>query len=173
MLRDLDNHNKKTKRFLKNNFNKAEWVIGAIDQRRRTLYSVMKQIINYQPEFFNGNVDKLKPMRLKDISYSIGLDISTVSRATRGKYVETPYGIFELKYFFTENHTLFDGEQISVREVKLALKKIIDEEDKNNPLSDDHLKEELMQCGYSIARRTVAKYRDQLNLPVARLRRKI
>ena len=173
MLRDLDNHNKKTKRFLKNNFIKAEWVIGAIDQRRRTLYSVMKQIINYQPDFFNGNVDKLKPMRLKDISHSIGLDISTVSRATRGKYVETPYGIFELKYFFTENHTLFDGEQISVREVKLALKKIIDEEDKNNPLSDDHLKEELMQCGYSIARRTVAKYRDQLNLPVARLRRKI
>ena len=173
MLNDLETHNTKTKKFLKNNFNKAEWVIGAIDQRRTTLYNVMKQIINHQPAFFDGNIDKLTPMRLKDISDIIGLDISTVSRATRGKYVETPYGIFELKYFFTDNHTLFDGVEISVRDVKLALKKIIDNEDKNNPLSDDDLMEALKHSGYSIARRTVTKYRDKLNLPNARLRRKI
>ena len=173
MISDLDAHNKKTKSFLKNNFNKAKWVIEAIDQRRKTLYMVMQQIIIYQQEFFNGNIDTLKPMRLKDISDIIGLDVSTISRATRGKYVETPYGIFELKYFFTENHLLFDGEKISVSKVKLTLKKIIDNEDKSNPLSDDDLKESLLKFGYSIARRTVAKYRDQLNLPVARLRKKI
>ena len=171
MFNDLKSQNTKTKKFLKNNFNKAEWVIGAIEQRRKTLYNVMKQIINHQPEFFDGNIDKLTPMKLKNISDILGLDVSTISRSTRGKYVETPYGIFELKYFFTDNHTLFDGKEISVQEVKLALKKIIDNEDKDNPLNDDDLKEALKQSGYSIARRTVAKYRDQLNLPNARLRR--
>ena len=173
MFNDLQSQNKKTKKFLKNNFNKAEWVIGAIDQRRKTLYNVMKQIINHQPAFFDGKIDKLIPMRLKDISDILGLDVSTISRSTRGKYVETPYGIFELKYFFTDNHTLFDGKEISVQEVKLALKKIVENEDKDNPLNDDDLKKELNKSGYSIARRTVAKYRDQLNLPSARLRRKI
>ena len=173
MFNDLQSQNKKTKIFLKNNFNKADWVIGAIDQRRKTLYKVMKEIINHQPDFFDGNIDKLMPMRLKDISDILGLDVSTISRSTRGKYVETPYGIFELKYFFTDNHTLFDGKEISVQEVKLALKKIVENEDKDNPLNDDDLKEELKKSGYSIARRTVAKYRDQLNLPSARLRRKI
>ena len=173
MMNDLDGQNKKTKKFLKNNFNKAEWVIGAIDQRRKTLFDVMNQIIIHQPEFFDGNIEKLSPMRLKDISDIIGLDISTVSRATRGKYVETPYGIFELKSFFTDDYTLFDGEKISVQEVKMALKKIIDKEDKNNPLNDDELKEVLKQYGYTIARRTVAKYRDQLKIPNIRLRKKI
>ncbi|MDC0215234.1 RNA polymerase factor sigma-54 [Candidatus Marinimicrobia bacterium] len=173
MFNDLKSQNTKTKNFLKNNFNKAEWVLGAIDQRRKTLYNVMKQIINNQPEFFDGNLDKLIPMRLKDISDILGLDVSTISRSTRGKYVETPYGIFELKYFFTDNHTLFDGKEISVKEVKLALKKIIDNEDKDNPLNDDNLKEALKHSGYLIARRTVAKYRDQLKIPKARLRRKI
>ena len=129
MMNDLDGQNKKTKKFLKNNFNKAEWVIGAIDQRRKTLFEVMNQIIIHQPEFFDGNIEKLSPMRLKDISDIIGLDISTVSRATRGKYVETPYGIFELKSFFTDDYILFDGEKISVQEVKMALKKIIDKEE--------------------------------------------
>ena len=173
MMNDLDGQNKKTKKFLKNNFNKAEWVIGAIDQRRKTLFEVMNQIIIHQPEFFDGNIEKLSPMRLKDISDIIGLDISTVSRATRGKYVETPYGIFELKFFFTDDYTLFDGEKVSVQEVKMALKKIIDKEDKNNPLNDDDLKEALKQYGYTIARRTVAKYRDQLKIPNIRLRKKI
>ena len=173
MMNDLDGQNKKTKKFLKNNFNKAEWVIGAIDQRRKTLFEVMNQIIIHQPEFFDGNIEKLSPMRLKDISDIIGLDISTVSRATRGKYVETPYGIFELKSFFTDDYTLFDGEKVSVQEVKTALKKIIDKEDKNNPLNDDDLKEALKQYGYTIARRTVAKYRDQLKIPNIRLRKKI
>ena len=110
MFNDLKSQNTKTKNFLKNNFNKVEWVTGAIDQRRKTLYNVMKQIINNQPEFFDGNLDKLIPMRLKDISDILGLDVSTISRSTRGKYVETPYGIFELKYFFTDNHTLFHGK---------------------------------------------------------------
>ena len=173
MMNDLDGQNKKTKKFLKNNFNKAEWVIGAIDQRRKTLFEVMNQIIIHQPEFFDGNTEKLSPMRLKDISDIIGLDISTVSRATRGKYVETPYGIFELKSFFTDDYTLFDGVKVSVQEVKMALKNIIDKEDKNNPLNDDDLKEGLKQYGYTIARRTVAKYRDQLKIPNIRLRKKI
>ena len=133
----------------------------------------MNEIINCQSEFFKGNIEELRPMKLQDIAESIDMDISTVSRATRGKYVETPYGIYELKYYFTESITLNDGKEISTHQVKLALKELIKNEDKHNPISDEELKDKLKKLGYPVARRTVAKYRDQLQLPVARLRKEL
>ena len=173
MTDDLDSQTTKTKKFLKHNYNSAKWFIQAVEQRRETLVSVMNEIINRQSEFFKGNIEELRPMKLQDIAESIDMDISTVSRATRGKYVETPYGIYELKYYFTESITLNDGKEISTHQVKLALKELIKNEDKHNPLSDEELKDKLKKLGYPVARRTVAKYRDQLQLPVARLRKEL
>ena len=173
MTDDLDSQTTKTKKFLKHNYNSAKWFIQAVEQRRETLVSVMNEIINRQSEFFKGNIEELRPMKLQDIAESIDMDISTVSRATRGKYVETPYGIYELKYYFTESITLNDGKEISTHQVKLALKELIKNEDKHNPISDEELKDKLKKLGYPVARRTVAKYRDQLQLPVARLRKEL
>ena len=173
MTDDLDSQTTKTKKFLKHNYNSAKWFIQAVEQRRETLVSVMNEIINRQSEFFKGNIEELRPMKLQDIAESIDMDISTVSRATRGKYVETPYGIYELKYYFTESITLNDGKEISTHQVKLGLKELIKNEDKHNPLSDEELKDKLKKLGYPVARRTVAKYRDQLQLPVARLRKEL
>ena len=173
MTDDLDYQTTKTKKFLKHNYNSAKWFIQAVEQRRETLVSVMNEIINRQSEFFKGNIEELRPMKLQDIAESIDMDISTISRATRGKYVETPYGIYELKYYFTESITLNDGKEISTHQVKLALKELIKDEDKHNPLSDEELKDKLIKLGYPVARRTVAKYRDQLQLPVARLRKEL
>ena len=173
MTDDLDSQTTKTKKFLKHNYNSAKWFIQAVEQRRETLVSVMNEIINRQSEFFKGNIEELRPMKLQDIAESIDMDISTVSRATSGKYVETPYGIYELKYYFTESITLNDGKEISTHQVKLALKELIKNEDKHNPLSDEELKDKLKKLGYPVARRTVAKYRDQLQLPVARLRKEL
>ena len=173
MTDDLDSQTTKTKKFLKHNYNSAKWFIQAVEQRRETLVNVMNEIINRQSEFFKGNIEELRPMKLQDIAESIDMDISTVSRATRGKYVETPYGIYELKHYFTESITLNDGKEISTHQVKLALKELIKDEDKHNPLSDEELKDKLIKLGYPVARRTVAKYRDQLQLPVARLRKEL
>ena len=173
MIDDLDSQTKKTKKFLKHNYNSAKWFIQAVEQRRETLVNVMNEIINRQSEFFKGNIEELRPMKLQDIAESIDMDISTVSRATRGKYVETPYGIYELKHYFTESITLNDGKEISTHQVKLALKELIKDEDKHNPLSDEELKNKLKKHGYPVARRTVAKYRDKLKLPVARLRKEL
>ena len=173
MIDDPDFQTKKTKKFLKHNYNSAKWFIQAIEQRRDTLVNVMNEIINRQSEFFKGNIEELRPMKLQDIAESIDMDISTVSRATRGKYVETPYGIYELKHFFTDSITLNDGKEISTQQVKLALKELIKDEDKHNPFSDEELKDKLIKLGYPVARRTVAKYRKQLQLPVARLRKEL
>ena len=173
MIDDLDSQTKKAKKFLKHNYTSAKWFIQAVEQRRETLVNVMNEIINRQSEFFKGNIEELRPMKLQDIAESIDMDISTVSRATRGKYVETPYGIYELKHYFTESITLNDGKEISTHQVKLALKELIKDEDKHNPLSDEELKDKLIKLGYPVARRTVAKYRDQLQLPVARLRKEL
>ena len=173
MIDDLDSQTTKAKKFLKHNYTSAKWFIQAVEQRRETLVNVMNEIINRQSEFFKGNIEELRPMKLQDIAESIDIDISTVSRATRGKYVETPYGIYELKHYFTESITLNDGKEISTYQVKLALKELIKDEDKHNPLSDEELKDKLIKLGYPVARRTVAKYRDQLQLPVARLRKEL
>ena len=173
MIDDLDSQTTKAKKFLKHNYTSAKWFIQAVEQRRETLVNVMNEIINRQSEFFKGNIEELRPMKLQDIAESINMDISTISRATRGKYVETPYGIYELKHYFTESITLNDGKEISTHQVKLALKELIKDEDKHNPLSDEELKDKLIKLGYPVARRTVAKYRDQLQLPVARLRKEL
>ena len=173
MIDNPDSQTPKTKKFLKYNFNSAKWFIQAIEQRRDTLVNVMNEIINRQSEFFKGNIEELRPMKLQDIAESIDMDISTISRATRGKYVETPYGIYELKHYFNNSITLNDGKEISTYRVKLALRQLIKDEDKHNPFSDEELKDKLIKRGYPVARRTVAKYRDQLKLPVARLRKEL
>ena len=164
---------KDAKRFIKSKMDSANWFIEAIQQRRSTLVHVMRSIIKFQPEWFGGDTEYLRPLKLQDISNEIGMDISTISRSTRGKYVDTPYGIFELKHFFTDSIKLNDGLEIGTYVIKRSLDKIINSENKQKPLSDDELVIELDQNGYNLARRTVAKYRDQLGYPVARLRKEI
>lgn len=162
-----------TQKFLKNKFDSATWFIQAIIQRRSTLKLVMKSIIKYQANFFQGEIDILKPMRLKDIADDIEMDISTISRSTRGKYVDTPYGIFELKFFFSDKYSLSNGQEISTKVIKDLLKDLIKEENKDKPLTDIDLSRKMKKNGFPIARRTVTKYREQLQFPVARLRRQI
>ena len=164
---------KKAKSFIKKKVDNAIWFVDAISERRKTLTDVMREIIKRQPEFFRGNVDQLRPMKLQDIADELELDVSTVSRSTRGQYVDTTYGIFELKSFFTEGMVTSSGEEISTMQIKRLLKELLDEEDKRRPCTDDKLKELLNERGYPVARRTVAKYREQLHVPVARLRKQI
>jgi len=162
-----------TQKYLKEKFDSASWFIHAIEQRRHTLTAVMEAIIKRQQEFFKGKIELLVPMKLQDIADDIDLDISTISRSTRGKYVDTPYGIFELKSFFTEGYKLESGEEVSTKAIKDLLKKLIDDEDKSSPLTDTDLANQLRDEGFPVARRTVAKYREQLHFSVARLRRKL
>lgn len=162
----------RTRAFIKGKIDSANWFIESIRQRRRTLMNVMKTIVALQEDFFRFGED-LKPMILKDIAERIGMDISTVSRVVNGKYVQTRFGVFELKYFFSEGVATESGETVSNTEVKNALQLIISEEDKSKPLSDQELAEALNEKGYKVARRTVSKYREQLNEPVARLRKQI
>ena len=164
---------KETQNYLNEKFNAASWFIQAIEQRRNTLTLVMKAIINRQPAFFDGKVSSLIPMKLQDIADDIKMDISTISRSTRGKYVDTPYGIFELKSFFTESYTLESGKAVSTSSIKNLLKELIKEEKKDSPLTDTDLADKLKLKGFPVARRTVAKYREQLQFPVARLRREL
>ena len=161
------------KRFIKDKMDLANWFIEAIHQRRVTMVNVMRLIIKFQPEWFAGNMNYLRPLKLQDIADVIKMDISTISRSTRGKYVDTPYGIFELKHFFTDSIELKDGRILGTFVIKKALEKIIHNEDKQSPFSDDILVNKLGQEGYTLARRTVAKYRDQMGYPVARLRKEI
>ena len=164
---------RETQKYLKEKFDSASWFIQAIQQRRNTLTAVMETIIEKQPSFFEGNITTLIPMKLQDIADEIEMDISTISRSTRGKYVDTPYGIFELKSFFTEGYTLESGESVSTKAIKDLLKQLIENEDKSGPLTDTELADQLKAGGYPVARRTVAKYREQLHFPVARLRRQL
>jgi RNA polymerase sigma-54 factor len=160
--------------FIKQKLDSAKWFIDAIKQRQHTLLLTMEAIMEYQREFFlTGDETKLKPMILKDIAERVGLDISTVSRVASSKYVQTNYGTFLLKFFFSESLSTESGEEVSTREVKKILKDAIEAEDKRKPLTDDELTALLKDKGYNIARRTVAKYREQLNLPVARLRKEL
>lgn len=160
--------------FVKQKLDSARWFIDAIKQRQDTLQRTMQAILDMQYDFFlTGDEAQLKPMILKDVAQRTGYDISTISRVSNSKYVQTNFGIYPLKYFFSESMQTDSGEEISSREVKAILKECIENEDKKKPLTDDKLSEILKEKGYIIARRTVAKYREQMNLPVARLRKEI
>ena len=160
--------------FVKQKLDSAKWFIEAVKQRQNTLQSTMQAIIDFQHDFFiDGDETKLKPMVLKNIAEKTGLDISTISRVVSSKYVQTHFGIFPLKYFFSEGLVSNDGEEVSTREIKTILTSCIDEEDKHNPLTDEELVAVLNEKGYQVARRTVAKYREQLNIPIARLRKEL
>jgi RNA polymerase sigma-54 factor len=160
--------------FVRQKLENAKWFIDAIKQRQNTLLFTMQAIMNYQKAYFlTGDETNLKPMILKDIADMVALDISTVSRVANSKYVQTAYGIFPLKYFFSESLSTDSGEEVSTREVKKILSEAIEAEQKKKPLTDDRLAELLNEKGYNIARRTVAKYREQLNIPVARLRKEL
>ena len=163
----------KAKSFVREKMDSANWFIEAVKQRRITMVSVMRAIIKYQPEWFSGDMDYLRPLKLQDIAEEIGMDISTISRSTRGKFVDTPYGVFELKYYFTDALDLGDGRVLGTFVIKRELQNIINSENKKSPFNDDTLVEKLKDKGYKLARRTVAKYRDQLGVPVARLRKEI
>lgn len=166
--------NKEVVTFVKQKIDNAKWFIDAIEQRKRTLLFTMEAIVQFQRKFFlTGDEADIRPMILKDIAEMTNLDISTVSRVANSKYVATPYGNFLLKFFFSEAMQTDSGEEVSTREVKQILKECIDAEDTTKPLTDDRLSEILKDRGYIIARRTIAKYREQMGIPVARLRRKI
>jgi RNA polymerase sigma-54 factor len=164
---------KETYKFLREKFESAKWFIACIQQRRETLMKIMQAIFHRQYEFFEKGAKALKPMIYKDIAEEINMDISTISRVVNGKYVQGPQGIHELKYFFSEGLSTDTGEEVSNKHIKERLKEIIEKEDKIKPYSDDKLAELLNGEGIHIARRTVAKYREQLRLPVARLRKEL
>lgn len=160
--------------FVKKKLDSAKWFVEAIKQRHNTLESTMKAIIDYQHDYFmDGDESHLKPMVLKDIAERTGFDISTISRVVNSKYIETHFGIYSLKYFFSEGLENQEGEEVSTRELKKALQECVDNEDKHHPLTDDQLVSVMSSKGYKVARRTIAKYRDQLNIPKARLRKEL
>ena len=160
--------------FVKKKLDSAKWFVEAIKQRHNTLYSTMKAILEYQHDYFiDGDESNLKPMVLKDIAERTGFDISTISRVVNSKYIETHFGIYSLKYFFSEGLENQEGEEVSTRELKKALQECVDSEDKHKPLTDDELVDKMSEKGYKVARRTIAKYRDQLGIPKARLRKEL
>tara|TARA_Y100000590_G_scaffold150508_1_gene172883 strand:- start:2937 stop:4328 length:1392 start_codon:yes stop_codon:yes gene_type:complete len=171
----LESHKKEKDviRFVKQKVESANWFVEAVKERKHTIHKVMESIIKHQPEYFQSSDRVLRPMILKDIAEDIDMDISTISRVTNGKYVQLPWAIKELKEFFSEGIEMQSGEAISNIEVKARLKDIIESEDKTNPFDDEKLTEKLNLEGFKIARRTIAKYREQLKFPTARLRRKI
>ncbi len=171
MIRSPKKLDKDVKKFLKEKIDSAKWFIKAIRQRQATMQKTMEAIVQKQYDFFTKGPEHIKPMIMKDIAEEIEMDISTVSRVCKGKYVDTDYGIFELKYFFNEGMTTEDGDDMSTLKIKEQLKEIISNENPLKPLSDEKLAKMLNKEGIPIARRTVAKYREQLDIPVARLRR--
>ncbi|MEI6021497.1 MAG: RNA polymerase sigma-54 factor, partial [Bacteroidota bacterium] len=178
MLKDYtkskDKSIKEASGFIKNKIESAEWFIEALQQRYSTMSICMQCILEYQKEYFStGDESKLRPMILKDIANRVGMDLSTISRMANSKYAQTPYGTFLLKTFFSESLSTDSGEEVSSREIKNILKQLIDSEDKKSPYTDDELCIKLNEKGYNIARRTVAKYREQLDIPVGRMRREI
>ena len=172
--RDKSNAQKDAVQFIKQKLDSAKWFIDAIKQRQETLFVTMNAIMHFQQEYFlDGEETSMKPMILKDIADMVGLDISTVSRVANSKYVDTPYGTKLIKEFFSEAMKNDQGEDVSTLEIKKILQNTIEDEDKSKPLPDDQLAEILKEKGYPIARRTIAKYREQLDIPVARMRKKI
>jgi RNA polymerase sigma-54 factor len=172
--KDKSKSQKDAVQFIKQKLDAAKWFIEAIKQRQQTLFVTMSAIMHYQSKYFlTGDERKLKPMILKDIADEIEMDVSTVSRVANSKYVDTPYGTKLIKEFFSESMTNDQGEEVSTREIKKILETVIEDENKRKPLTDEKLASILLEKGYPIARRTVAKYREQLDIPVARLRKKI
>ena len=160
--------------FVKKKLDSAKWFVEAIKQRHNTLSHTMQAIVDYQREYFmDGEETHLKPMVLKDIAEKTGFDISTISRVVNSKYIETHFGIFSLKYFFSEGLENQEGEEVSTRELKKVLQECVDTENKRKPLTDDELVDIMSEKGYKVARRTIAKYRDQLGIPKARLRKEL
>ncbi len=169
-----DREKKEAATFVKEKLDSAKWFIEALKQRYNTLSKTMQALIDYQHDYFvSGDERDLRPMILEDIAKITGFDISTISRVVNSKYIETPYGVFALKYFFSEGLVNQAGEEVSTRELKKVLQEIVDAEDKHKPLTDEQLVKELASRGYIVARRTIAKYRDQLGIPLARLRKEI
>ncbi len=173
LLLDKKNTNRETKDFVRKRLESARWLINSIHQRRMTILRVVEMIIEKQRDFFDKGKDYIKPMILKDIADEIHMDISTVSRVTNGKYIQTEWGVYELKYFFSEGIQTSEGEDVSNRRVKQLIKDIIAKEDPQKPLNDQKIADILKEDGYKLARRTVAKYREQMEIPVSRLRRGI
>jgi RNA polymerase sigma-54 factor len=173
MLMDRNHTDKETRQYIRKKVESAKWFITSIYQRKMTMLKVMEAIIEKQHDFFNKGTEFIRPLIMREIADIIGMDISTVSRVSNGKYVQTDYGVFELKYFFNERIENEEGEEISTRRIKNKIKELVENEDHNNPLSDDQLAAVLKKASYPIARRTVAKYREQMQIPIARLRRKI
>ena len=178
LLMDAANSSERQKKeaatFVKQKMDSAKWFVEALKQRHNTLLSTMQAIIDYQHDYFmDGDESHLKPMVLKDIASKTGFDISTISRVVNSKYIETHFGIFPLKYFFSEGLENQQGEEVSTRELKKVLQDFVDKEDKHKPLTDDELVTLMNEKGYKAARRTIAKYRDQLNIPKARLRKEL
>jgi RNA polymerase sigma-54 factor len=171
--RKISDREKETHRFLREKFESAKWFIASLQQRRNTLMKIMRSILEKQYEFFENGPRLLKPMIYKDVADEIGMDISTISRVVNGKFVQSPQGIHELKYFFSEGLSTDSGDEISNKHIKELIKEICENEPKNNPHSDDKIASILQDKGIHIARRTVAKYREALKIPVARLRREL
>ncbi|MPM35913.1 RNA polymerase sigma-54 factor [bioreactor metagenome] len=170
MIKNLDD--KEANKFLSDKLNSSMWLIKSIEQRRMTLYKVVESILKFQRKFFDEGKTALKPLVLKDVAEDIGVHESTVSRATNGKYVQTPIGLFELKYFFASSLSESDGEGISSTSVKSQIQKLINEENTQKPLSDQKIAEMLSSEGINISRRTVAKYRDEMRIPSSSMRRR-
>ncbi len=177
LLKAADKSSRESKEaatFVKQKLDSAKWFIEALKQRQNTLLNTMKAILEFQEEYFiEGDETKLRPMVLKNIAEKTGLDISTISRVVNSKYIQTHFGIYSLKYFFSEGLMTENGEEVSTREIKNILAESIRTEDKRKPLTDEELVSSLNEIGYKVARRTVAKYREQLNIPIARLRKQI
>ena len=173
LLKEKGKVSKETRNYIRQRLESARWLINSIYQRRSTIQRVMENILKHQRPFFEKGKEHLKPMVLKDIAEDVNLDISTVSRVTSGKYVQTEFGVFELKYFFSERLETVDGEEVSNRLIKSRIKVIIEKEDTKKPYNDQVISEMLREHGFLVARRTVAKYREQMMIPVARLRRQI
>ncbi len=173
MMLDRKKSNKETRDFIRQRLESARWLINSIHQRRTTILRTMEAIIEKQHDFFEFGPEYLKPMILKDIAEEINMDISTISRVTNGKYVQTEWGVFELKSFFSEKYTTDDGEDVSNKKIKALIKRIVDKEPADKPYNDQKISQMLKVKGFPVARRTVAKYREQMSIPVSRLRRRI
>jgi RNA polymerase sigma-54 factor len=173
LLHSKNKTDKETKQYIRKKIESAKWFISSIYQRKNTMLNVMQSIVEKQYDFFTKGPSHIKPLIMREIADMINMDISTVSRVANGKYVQTDFGIFELKYFFTERIQTDDGEEVSTRKVKDRIREMIEKENPDKPMSDERISQILTNEGFPVARRTVAKYREQLNIPVARLRRKI
>ena len=171
ILTNANSENKKVRDYVKERLNSARWLIGTIDQRRRTMLKVMRAILEVQRDFFGRGIEHLKPLTLQQIADEVSMSESTVSRVTKGKYVQTPRGVFELKYFFSTGLETDDGEMASSKKIRAKITEMVDKEDKKKPLSDQHIAEMLKESGFNVARRTVAKYRGQLGILTTRMRK--